>query len=78
MTTRCLTLAILILAGARTASAQTPIAPRVELGGTFSAILPVVAADGPVFLLGGAGPLVRGPVSCRACCGILRPSGRTS
>ena len=52
MTTRCLTLAILILA-ARTASAQTPIAPRVELGGTFSAILPVVAADGPVFLLGG-------------------------
>jgi hypothetical protein len=58
MTTRCLTLAILILVAsaalaARTASAQSPIAPRVELGGTFSAILPVVAADGPVFLVGG-------------------------
>src|SRR5688572_9340209 len=58
MTTRCLTLAILIIVlsaapAARTASAQTPIAPRVELGGTFSAILPVVAADGPVFLIGG-------------------------
>ena len=52
MTTRCLTLPILILA-ARTASAQSPIAPRVELGGTFSAILPVVAADGPMFLIGG-------------------------
>ena len=52
MTTRCLTLAILILA-ARTASAPTPRAPRVELGGTFSAILPVVAADGPMFLIGG-------------------------
>jgi hypothetical protein len=57
MTTRCLTLAILILA-ARTASAHTPIAPRVELGGTFSAILPVVAVDGPVFLIGG----VRGSI----------------
>jgi hypothetical protein len=58
MTTRCLTLAILIIVlsaalATRTASAQTANGPRVELGGTFSAILPVVAADGPVFLLGG-------------------------
>ena len=58
MTTRCLTLAILIIVlsaalATRTASAQTVNSPRVELGGTFSAILPVVAADGPVFLLGG-------------------------
>lgn len=52
MTTRCLTLAIFILA-ARTVSAQTASVPRVELGGTFSAILPIVAADGPVFLVGG-------------------------
>jgi hypothetical protein len=50
MTIRCLTLAILMLA-ARPASAQTP--PRLELGGTFSAILPVVPAEGPAFLIGG-------------------------
>jgi hypothetical protein len=58
MTTRCLTLAILISVpsaalAARTVSAQTANVPRVELGGTFSGILPVVAADGPVFLIGG-------------------------
>jgi hypothetical protein len=45
MTTRCRTLAILIIVpsaalAARTASAQTANRPRVELGGTFSAILP--------------------------------------
>jgi hypothetical protein len=51
MTTRCLTLAILTLA-ARTAMAQTANGPRVELGGTFSAILPVLAGDGPGFLIG--------------------------
>ena len=58
MTTRCLTLAILVIVlsaalAARTASAQIATSPRVELGGTLSAILPVVAADGPVFLIGG-------------------------
>ena len=52
MTIRCVTLAILILA-ARTAPAQTANPPRVELGGTFSAILPIVTEDGPVFLIGG-------------------------
>lgn len=56
MATRCLTLAILILA-ARPAAPQTANAPRVELGGTFSAILPIVPADGPAFLIGG-GPRV--------------------
>ena len=71
MATRCLILAILsiVLSAAlatRTASAQTANGPRVELGGTFSAILPVVAADGPLDrwsagpLVGwSAGPLVR-------------------
>jgi hypothetical protein len=56
MTARCLTLAMLILA-ARPAASQTANGPGVELGGTFSAILPIVPADGPAFLIGG-GPRV--------------------
>ena len=56
MATRWLTLAILILV-ARPATPQTANTPPVELGGTFSAILPIVPADGSAFLIGG-GPRV--------------------
>jgi hypothetical protein len=52
MACRWLTLTVLILT-ARAAAAQNADLPRVEIGGNLSALVPIVYADGPVFLAGG-------------------------
>lgn len=48
-----LTLAVTAVCAASSARAQDAGPPRLEIGGNFSAVLPIVMADGPAVLVGG-------------------------
>ena len=52
MNLRCLTLALALLFD-QSAAAQSPALPRFEIGGSLSAIVPVVFADSPAVIAGG-------------------------
>jgi hypothetical protein len=78
MNARGLTLALGIILAAQSAAAQQAILRRVEVGGNLSALVPVVYADGPIFLVGGGPRLavnISPGIGLQASAEVLGPFG---